>query len=158
MYEEVKKTLYDSFLAKNVAIEKLQEPRFANFCCLKTRFYPRKSLTLVVGEFHDTLHETLTLAHEYGHLIQEERMNFKDAEVMHYTILAANYVGMENISDNGKRTILDLERRASELALELLAIMGFTDAQLKQARVTYNTWLLGYTQKAGVEATTMALP
>ena len=142
MYEEVKKALYDIFLAKNVAIEKPQEPRFANFCCLKTRFYPRKTLTLVVGEFRDTLHETLTLAHEYGHLIQEERMGFSDAEVMHCTILAANYMGLENISDNGKRTILDLERKASELALGLLAIMGFTDAQLKQA---------------GVEATTMSL-
>lgn len=41
-----------------------------------------------------------------------------------------------------ERTILDLERKASELALELLAMMGFTNAQLKQA---------------GVEATTMSL-
>jgi hypothetical protein len=35
--------------------------------------------------------------------------------------------------------------------------MGFTDAQLKRARVTYDKWLLGYIQKAGVEATTMSL-
>ena len=150
-YEDPKKRIYDLFEGRNVAIEKKEDPRWTNFCCLRTKFYPMKVETLVVGQFSDHEKETLYIAHEFGHLLLYEAMSSEEAEVAHCTILAFNYVGLEHISDEGKRTLLQMEKKVSEFALQLLA--GSLDrAGMSSAKDIYNNWLRGYMKKAGIEA------
>lgn len=37
-----------------------------------------------------------------------------------YRLLASNYAGLENISEDGKKTMVAVEKKASEFALNLL--------------------------------------
>ena len=65
-----------------------------------------------------------------------------------YRLLASNYAGLENISEDGKKTMVAVEKKASEFALSLLLTAMDEETM---AKATYNSWLNGYLQKAGIE-------
>ncbi len=149
MHDETRGHIYRLFAGRDVDIERRDEKKFENFCCLKTRLYPKRATTLMVGEFTDHLHEVLSLAHEFGHLLHYDTITGREAEHIFCAVLASNYAGLENISDDGKRTIIALEKRASELALTVLQSIADSDMIFK-ARETYSRWLRGYVEKAGL--------
>lgn len=149
MHEETKERIYGLFAARDIDIERRHEKKFENFCCLKTRLYPKRATTLMVGKFTDHLHEVLTLAHEFGHLLHYDTIKGREAEIVFCAVLASNYAGLENISDDGKRTIIGLEKKASELALKVLRPIADND-MIFTAKETYNRWLRGYVEKAGL--------
>ncbi len=150
MHEEAKGHIYRLFAGRDIDIERRDEKKFENFCCLKTRLYPKRAATLMVGEFTDHLHEVLSLAHEFGHLLHYDTITGREAERVFCAVLASNYAGLENISDDGKRTIIALEKRASELALTVLEPVADSEILCK-ARETYSRWLKGYVEKAGLQ-------
>ncbi len=150
MHEATRGHIYRLFTGRNVDIERRDEEKFENFCCLKTRLYPKRATTLMVGKFTDHVREVLSLAHEFGHLLHYDTITGREAERVFCAVLASNYAGLENISDDGKRTIITLEKRASELALAVLQPIADSETVFK-ARETYSRWLRGYVEKAGLE-------
>jgi hypothetical protein len=110
----------------------------------------------MVGEFTDHLHEVLSLAHEFGHLLHYDTITGREAERVFCAVLASNYAGLENISEDGKRTIIALEKRASELALSVLKSVADGE-MISKARETYGRWLRGYVEKAGLKDDDMFL-
>jgi hypothetical protein len=149
MHEETRGHIYRLFAGRDISIERRDEKKFENFCCLKTRLYPKRVTTLMVGEFTDQLHEVLSLAHEFGHLLHYDTITGREAERVFCAVLASNYAGLENISDDGKRTIIALEKRASELALGVLRPVADSE-MMSRAHETYSRWLRGYVEKAGL--------
>ena len=152
MYEEIKKRIYSLFISKSVQIDINRSIEYANFCCLKIMRYPTKGVTLITGKFSDDLHETLLIAHEYGHLLHYESLSREEAEITYCAILASNHIGLENISVEGKNIIISVEKKASEHALTLLQDIS-DEKTIMTAKDTYNQWIQGYFKKAKLKET-----
>jgi hypothetical protein len=148
MYEDIKQKIYGLFTAKDVRVEHNSTIDRDNFCCLNIRYQPVRGMTLITGTFSDDTIEILLLAHEFGHILHYEALSRKEAEIAYCTIFAANHLGLENISPDGKKTVIAIEKKASEYALTLLRDLIKDGALMEAARKTYGSWIKGYFRKA----------
>lgn len=148
MYEEIRRRLYGLFATKGIRIETNTTVDYDNFCCLKIMQEPEEDTTLIVGKFSDDIIETLLLAHEFGHILHHESLSKEEAEAAYCALLASNHLGLENISTDGKRTVIAVEEKASRYALTLLEGLTADNVLLDRAKETYSNWITGYCKKA----------
>jgi hypothetical protein len=148
MHEEARKALYRLFTQKGIKIETNGDGEYENFCCLRITRQPEESPTLIIGKFTDGMVEMLLPAHEYGHILHYESLSREEAEIAYCTIFASNHLGLENISLDGKKMVIAIEKKASEHAAALLAELTCDAEVLEHARDTYGNWIKGYLKKA----------
>lgn len=148
MYEGLKQRLYGLFERKGVRIEANRTVDSPNFCCLKIRYQPVRGMTLIIGTFTDDVLEVLLIAHEFGHIIHYENLSQEDAEAAYCAIFASNHRGLENISPESKKLVIDIEKKASEHALALLKTITSDETIISRATQAYANWIEGYLKKA----------
>lgn len=148
MYERIRRQVYELFAQKGVPVEINEAVDLPNFCCLKICFQPVRGMTLMVGRFTDEFLELALISHEFGHVLHYESLSREDAEVAYCTVFASNYRGLENISPEGKRLVINIEKGASEYAMGLLKTLTAEKNILERARTIYDTWIAGYLKKA----------
>ena len=150
MHEHLRQEVYGLFTQKGVRIEVSETVDFPNFCCLKIRFQPEQGMTLITGKFTDNFLELLLISHEFGHVVHYENLSRKDAEAAYCAIFASNYRGLKNISPEGKRLVISIEKKASDYAMALLRTLTNDTSILDRARNTYDEWIAGYVRKANL--------
>jgi len=148
MYEETRKAHYGLITQKGIRIETNEDAGYENFCCLRITQQPEEGTTLIIGKFTDDMVEILLLAHEYGHILHYESLSKEEAALAYCAIFASTHIGLENISPDGKRTVIAIEKKASEYAITLLTELMDDAAILKHAKETYGDWIKGYFKKS----------
>ncbi|MCX6262872.1 MAG: hypothetical protein NTY95_18885 [Bacteroidia bacterium] len=95
MYKKIKNRIYSLFTDKGIGIEVNDSIGYANFCCLKIKYYPITKVTLNIGRFTDDLLEILLITHKFGHILHYETLSPDEAQIAYCTIFASNNMGLK---------------------------------------------------------------
>ena len=105
-----------------------------NMAFVKFAYKPYSPATIIYGIFDDPIRELTTIAHEAGHLMLYYGLPKEKAEVIFYTMLSANKMGLKAISKPYQMLILHIEAIACSNGLHILRNIGFPIEELLEAK------------------------